>query len=303
MSAGIWVNAPAAARAGLEAAVRAGGGEVCTPDSATAIVWAVDDPPAIRRHLTPSIRWVQLSAAGIEDWFEAGVIDRERTWTAAKGVYADPIAEYVLAMLFVAARRLPEVVLTRRWQPLEVSLLRGKTVGIIGAGGIGTAVLRLLGPLGVHQIALTRSGRDVPDAAESVGPDELDELLRRSDFLLLAAPETAETRGLLSAQRLALLPAHAWIVNVGRGSIVDTPALIAALEGGRLGGAALDVTDPEPLPEDSPLWRLPNAIVTSHTASTLTLGREAFADRVRANTLRFGRGEPLLGVVDVDAGY
>jgi phosphoglycerate dehydrogenase-like enzyme len=131
----------------------------------------------------------------------------------------------------------------------------------------------------------------------------LESLLCRSDFVVLSAPETAQTIGLLNADRLALLPSHAWIVNVGRGSTVDTAALVTALETGRLAGAALDVTDPEPLPDGHPLWRLPNAIITSHTACTPSLGRAAFADRVRTNISRFIRGEALLGRVDADLGY
>jgi phosphoglycerate dehydrogenase-like enzyme len=304
MNARVWVNASTAPDcAALEAAVRSGGGELCASEEANAIVWAADDPPAIRQHLTPEVRWVQLSSAGIEDWFAAGVIDSERTWTAAKGVYAGPIAEYVLAMLLAAARRLPEVLRASRWQPSPVAVIAGKTVGVIGAGGIGTAALRLLAPLGVRGLALTRSHRDVPGAIESVGPDDLDKLLRRSDFLLLAAPETPETIGLLDADRLALLPSQAWIVNVGRGSIIDTDALVVALEAGRLSGAALDVTEPEPLPDAHPLWQLPNVIVTSHTACTPSLGRAALADRVGMNVARFSRGEGLLGLVDPGLGY
>ena len=303
MNARVWVNATTADCAALEAAVLSGGGEPCASDEANAIVWAADDPPTIRQHLRPEVRWVQLSSAGIEDWFAAGVIDRERTWTAAKGVYAEPIAEYVLAMLLAAARRLPEVLRATRWHPSPVAVIAGKTVGVIGAGGIGTAAVRLLVPLGVRCVALTRSPRDVPGAIESVGPDDLDKLLRRSDFLLLAAPETPETVGLLDADRLALLPSHAWIVNVGRGSIIDTDALVVALEAGHLSGAALDVTDPEPLPDAHPLWRLPNAIVTSHTACTPSLGRAALADRVGTNVARFRRGEALLGLVDPELGY
>jgi len=206
-------------------------------------------------------------------------------------------------MLLAASRRLPEVAADRSWRPREVSLLAGAVIGIVGAGGIGQAVIRLLAPFGAHTIALTRSRSEVPGATESVGPDDLESLLRRSDFLVLAAAETDETVGLLSAERLALLPAHAWIVNVGRGSILDTDALVEALHQQRLGGAALDVTTPEPLPDDHPLWQLPNALITSHTASTPRLGREQLALRITTNVGRFGRGEPLLGTVDVDLGY
>lgn len=302
-NARVWVNATVASRRILESAVLAGGGQLSPPHAANAIIWAVDDPPSIAEYLTPEVSWVQLSSAGIEDWFYAGVIDRARTWTAAKGVYAGPIAEYILAMLLAACRRLPEVVRGDRWRPLEVSVLAGKTVGLVGAGGIGAAALRLLAPLGANCVALTRGGGKVAGAAESVGPEGLDDLLSRSDFVVLATPETRETIGLISAARLALLPPNAWIVNVGRGSTIDTDALVTALGTGRLAGAVLDATDPEPLPEAHPLWQLPNAIVTSHTACTPTLGRSALADRVTTNVARFRRGEPLVGIVDPDIGY
>jgi phosphoglycerate dehydrogenase-like enzyme len=299
----IWVNARPEDRPVFEAAVESGGGVVSDAAVADAVVWAVDDPPSIRPYLTSQVRWVQLSSAGIEDWFDAGVIDQARIWTAAKGVYAEPIAEYALAMMLAAARRLPEVVGDATWQPRDVSSLAGATVGIVGAGGIGRALLRLLAPLGTHTIALTRGGRAVPGADESVGPDGLDGLLRRSDYVVLASPETAETIGLISAKEIASLQPHAWVINVGRGSILDTEALVRALAGGRIGGAALDVTSPEPLPDRHPLWQFPNVIVTSHTASTRRLGRDRLARRIQANVDRFSRGRELLGAVDVGLGY
>ena len=300
----VWLNARAANLAALEAAVATAGGEVCTdPEDANAIIWAADDPPSIRHYLNSSIEWVQLSSAGIEDWFEAGVIDTERTWTAAKGVYARPIAEYIVAMLLLAARHLQRVVNLSDWQPLDVEMLAGKTVGIIGAGGIGEAVLELLVPFEVRTIAMTRSGRKVSRADVSVGPDTLREMLPQCDHLVLAAPDTAQTNRLLSADELALLPSHAWIVNVGRGTIIDTDALVRALAAGRLGGASLDVTDPEPLPGGHPLWSQPNAIITSHTACTQRLGAERFAQRVGDNTTRFREGRALIGQVDPAAGY
>src|SRR5438034_1354860 len=217
--ASVWVNAPVAAAPALQAAVvRAGGAVSDDPGSANAIVWAMDDPPSIERYLAPSTEWVQLSSAGIEDWFQAGVIDERRLWTAAKGVYAKPIAEYVVAMLLTAARRLHQVVGDLEWRPRDVETLAGKTVGIIGAGGIGQAVVELLTPFGVQTIAMTRSGRNVSNAGTSVGPKALEQLLAQSDFVVLAAPETPQTIGMLSARQLALLQPHAWLVNVGRGT-------------------------------------------------------------------------------------
>jgi hypothetical protein len=127
----VWVNASSADRQRLEAAVLAGGGALSDPASANAIVWAADEPESARRYLAAGVEWVQLSAAGIEDWFAAGVIDADRTWTAAKGVYAAAIAEYVVTMLLAASRRLPELIGTRRWLPLEVETLAGKQSGTL----------------------------------------------------------------------------------------------------------------------------------------------------------------------------
>jgi phosphoglycerate dehydrogenase-like enzyme len=299
----VWIEADDASRPRLEDAVRLGGGVTVPLERARAIIWAADRPKDLQALLHAGIEWVQLPSAGIEDWFAAGVIDDRRRWTAAKGVYAGPIAEYVIGMLLAGARRLPELMRDRRWQPLDVRTLRGATVGIVGAGGIGSAVIELLRPMGVRTIAVTRSGRAVDGADLSVDTTEIGRVVRESDFLVLAAPETPGTRGLLDARLFAQMRPHAWLVNVGRGSIVDTHALVDALRDGRLAGAALDVTDPEPLPGGHALWGMPNVIITSHTACTPTLGASAFADRVQQNVHRFCAGAPLLGTVHTEHGY
>jgi phosphoglycerate dehydrogenase-like enzyme len=205
------------------------------------------------------------------------VIDDKRLWAAAKGVYDAPIAEYVLAMMLAFARRLTEVVVDSEWRHREPKLLAGHTIGIIGAGGIGQATIRLLTPFGVRTLALTRSGRQVPRASVSLGPGGLEGFW----------PKVRD---------------GACLINVGRGTLVDTDALVAELRDGRI-SAALDVVDPEPLPSDNPLWTLPNAIVTSHTANTARLGRAAMASRVSENVARFARGEEPLGLVDPAARY
>jgi phosphoglycerate dehydrogenase-like enzyme len=299
----LWIEADDAWRPGLEDAVRLGGGVTVPLERARAIIWAAGRPHDLQASLHDGIEWVQLSSAGIEDWFAAGIIDDPRRWTAAQGVYAGPIAEYVIGMLLAGARRLTELMRDRRWQPLDVRILRGTTVGIVGGGGIGSAVIELLRPMGARTIAVTRSGRAVDGADVSVGPTEIDRVVRESDFLVLAAPETPETRGLLDARLFRQMRPHAWLVNVGRGSIVDTQALVDALREGRLAGAALDVTDPEPLPRGHALWGMPNVIITSHTACTPTLGAAAFRARVEENVRRFRAGEPLLGTVHAEHGY
>jgi D-3-phosphoglycerate dehydrogenase len=152
-------------------------------------------------------------------------------------------------------------------------------------------------------LAVTRSGRDVPGATSSVPAERLDEVLRRSDYVVLAAPATSENRSMIAARELDLMKADAWLVNVARGSLVDTDALVGALAEGRIGGAALDVTDPEPLPAGHPLWSEPRALVTPHSANPSGLLLQALAGRVRRNVERFAAGQPLDGVVDVHRGY
>jgi phosphoglycerate dehydrogenase-like enzyme len=287
----------------LEQAVRDGGALVVPFEEADAVVWAADEPEDLAALLHPGIRWVQLLSAGIEDWFEAGVVDDCRLWTAGQGVHAGPIAEYLLAAILAGARGFPAYARQRSWQMRPPRQVAGSTVGIVGAGGIGRRLIELLRPFGVRVLALTRGGRTIPGADVSLGPDGLEPLLRESDYVALAAPQTAETRRLIGAPQLALMREHAWLVNIGRGAVVDTDALVDALRAGRIGGAVLDVTDPEPLPDAHPLWDLPNVLVTGHTASSWELGRPAFLERLRTNVSLFARGEPLLGLVDVRGGY
>jgi phosphoglycerate dehydrogenase-like enzyme len=263
----------------------------------------MSSPTALHGYLRPRVRWVQLSSSGVEDWFEAGVIDGGRVWTAAKGAAAEPIAEYILATLLAAARRIPEVVAERRWRRLPPRSLRGSVVSLVGAGRIGEAALRLLAPFGAYTIAVTRSGREVRGASESVGLERLDDALRRSDYVVLATPLTPATRGLLDRPRIDALKPGAFVVNVGRGPVLDTDALYDGVRTGQLDGAALDVTDPEPLPPEHPLWTHPNVIVTSHTASTPELAWPWFLELVEENVRRFGRGEELTGTIDVAERY
>jgi phosphoglycerate dehydrogenase-like enzyme len=287
----------------LESAVISGGGSVVPIAQANAIVCTGDDVELLRRSILPDVRWVQLGAAGIEMWFGAGLMSRDVVWTAAKGVYARPIAEHSLALILAAARGLPERARARTWGPTGGRLIAGATVGVIGAGGIGAELIDLLAPLGVRTIALTRDGRTVPNADVSVGPSALSSLLEQSDYVVLAAALTAETAGVISAASLACMRPDAWLVNIARGGLVDTEALVTALRAGTIGGAALDVTDPEPLPDGHILWTLPNVLITPHVASTPALGAPFLALRVEENVRRFGHGRELLGVVDQGLGY
>jgi phosphoglycerate dehydrogenase-like enzyme len=290
-------------RPDVEAAIFAGGGELAALPDAEAIVWTGDEPERLRASLHPGIRWVQLCAAGVDTWMDAGVIDHQRVWTAAKGVAARPIAEHVVCFLLAAARELPRRLAARSWGDAAGRSLAGTTAGIIGCGGIGTAVIDMLKPFGVSSIALTRTGRPVPGATCSLGAGSLDVLLAESDWVVVAAPVTPKTIRMIDRRALGLMRPCSWIINVSRGSIVDTGALLHALREGRIAGAALDVTDPEPLPPGHPLWKLPNVIVTPHTATTPVMHASSLCSRIQGNLSRFLSGKGLIGVVDVDEGY
>jgi phosphoglycerate dehydrogenase-like enzyme len=288
-------------------AVRQGGGRVVSDlREADALVWLDKDVDALRRHLRADLRWVQLPDAGVERWLDAGVVTGPTAFTSARGCYGPQVAEHAVALVLAMARRLPECGALPSWpvgeKPWGTSL-RGATVVLIGAGDIGTHLLTLLAPFGARVIAVTRSGRDVPGASRSVAVRDLETVLAEADVAVLAAPSTPDTVGLLSAARIAALPAHAVLVNVGRGELIDTDALVAALRDGCLAGAALDVTDPEPLPDGHPLWAQTRALITPHVANPPHLKLAALAGRVRDNTGRLVRGEPLLGLVEPDVGY
>lgn len=290
-------------RPGIEAAISAAGGELAVLPDAEAIVWTGDEPELLRESLHPGIRWVQLCAAGVDTWMDPGVIDRHRVWTAAKGVAARPIAEHVVCLLLAAARELPRRLTAKSWGDAAGRSLAGATVGIVGCGGIGAALVDLLTPFGASSIALTRTGRAVPGARCSLGAGALDVLLARSDWVVVAAPATPKTIHMIDRRALSLMRPHSWVINVSRGSIVDTDALVHALHEGRIAGAALDVTDPEPLPSGHPLWQLPNVIVTPHTATTPAMHASSLCSRIQGNLSRFRSGKSLIGVVDVDEGY
>jgi D-3-phosphoglycerate dehydrogenase len=283
-------------------AVRRGGGEPAAAQGADAIVW-LGDPDGLRAVLADGVRWVQLPSAGVEQWLEGGTVDDRRVWTSAAGAFAGSVAEHTLALVLAGRRRLAECARAHRWEDLPGLPLAGSTVAIVGAGGIGRAVLGLLGPFGVRTIAITRSGRDVPGADESLPVERLGAVWPRADVVVVAAPATAATRHLVGAAELEALPADALLVNVARGSLVDTDALVRALADGRLGAAALDVTDPEPLPEGHPLWDEPRALITPHTANPPAAMVPELAVRVEENVARFAAGEELLAPVEVERGY
>jgi phosphoglycerate dehydrogenase-like enzyme len=174
---------------------------------------------------------------------------------------------------------------------------------VVGTGGIGRALAAMLAPLGTRLLAVNRSGAPLDGAERTETTEELPALLPEADFVVLAASLTAATRQLFDRDMLARMRPDAWVVNVARGGLVDTDALVAALREGSIGGAALDVTEPEPLPDGHPLWELDNAIITPHTANTMDMGIVEYRSLVARNVAHFARGEPLEGLVDPALGY
>jgi phosphoglycerate dehydrogenase-like enzyme len=208
-----------------------------------------------------------------------------------------------LALLLAAAKGLPQAARARSWSAHRPRRLAGSTVGLVGAGGIGRHLAQLLAPLRPRILAVNRSEADVPGAAETVGPSGLHDVLARSDYAVLSAPLTASTRRLIGREELELLGPNGWLINVGRGAVVDTDALVAALKAGSLAGACLDVTEPEPLPDGHQLWSLPNVLVTPHAANPPGTHLPALAARIEENLRRYRNGQPLLGVIDLEHGY
>jgi phosphoglycerate dehydrogenase-like enzyme len=285
-----------------EAVERAGGKVSSAPEEAEAIVW-LGEPAELADVLHENVRWVQLHSAGVEAWVDSGVIDDRRVFTSAVGAYAETVAEHALALMLAGARRLHECARATEWGNRWGRLFAGSTIVILGAGGIGRALIRMVEPFDVRVLAVTRSGRQVPGATESFSADEVDKLWSEGDFFVIAAPATTATDKMIGARQLEAMQNHAWVVNVARGSLIDTEALVEALSAGSIGGAALDVTDPEPLPKGHPLWTEPRALITPHSANPPDALVRRLVERVEENVARFKAGEELIGVIDVEAGY
>ncbi|HEU0242445.1 MAG TPA: D-2-hydroxyacid dehydrogenase [Candidatus Limnocylindrales bacterium] len=269
----------------------------------------------------PKLRWVHSATAGVERVLTPASRERGLVITNARGVFSRPIAEYVMLMILAAARRLPQLLelqAERTWQPLEARELRDVTVGIVGLGSIGRAVGALATAFGCRVIATRRRPEAGAEAADGAGdepflgsvmldrvlpPERLDELLAESDFVVLAAPLTPDTVGLIGEASIATMKPGAWVINVARGELVDEHALARAVRNGRIGGAVLDTFREEPLPPTSPLYDLPNVILTPHTSWSSTRVLDRSVDLFCDNLRRYAAGEPLLNVVDPTAGY
>ena len=295
--------APDTAPEWLRGAIEDGGGSLVPPEEAEGLVWfGPFEPDALAPVLAASpARWVQLPWAGIEPYVH--LLTTDRTWTCGKGVYAEATAEHALALTLAMLRDLPRRVRSTTWEPRSGESLFDMRVTIVGGGGIGEVLVRLLTPFRCRITVVRRHPAPMTGVERVVGADELDESLPGADVVVLALPLTPETTGCIGAAQLARMERHAVLVNVARGAHVVTDDLLAALADGEIAGAALDVTDPEPLPDGHPLWTAPNVLITPHTANTLEMVQASVAHRVTENVRRFGAGQELVGLVDVELGY
>ena len=291
----------------LAGAVRAGGGEVVPVERAEALVWAspdkVDGLAEVLADHGDHLRWVQLPWAGVEPFRD--VFDDARAWTCGKGVYAEPVAELALSLTLAGLRGVGTYARSHSWREHGAvgTNLHGARVVAVGGGAITESYARMVAPFDVELVVVRRTAEPFPGALRTVTLDALDDELPDAAVVLVAAALTPATDGLFDARRLALMSPDAWLVNVARGRHVVTDDLVAALEVGNLGGAALDVTDPEPLPDGHPLWTLPNCIVTPHVGNTPEMAVPLLTARITENVRRWAVGEDLLGPVDVAAGY
>jgi len=256
----------------------------------------------------PRLMWVHSATAGVERVLTPAALERGVAITNARGVFSDPIAEYVLMMILSISRRLPllfELQRERTWQPLEGREMADLVIGVVGLGSIGRRVAELALTFGAHVIATRRqvdADHGLP-GAEVLSAEQLPELMSRSDFIVLALPLTSGTEGMFDDALLSNAKQGAWLVNVARGALLDDRALLRAVREGPLGGAVLDAFRDEPLPSDSPFYNTPNVIVTPHTSWSSRRVLERSIDLFCENLGRFQRGEPLLNLVDPRAGY
>lgn len=253
----------------------------------------------------PGLKWMHVFNVGVDHPIYSELLARGVRLTTSAGTTAGPIAQTAIAGMLMLARNFPRWIAAQRrraWDPMrgaEVPRdLRGQTMLVLGLGHIGNEIARLARLLGLHVVGVRRGGPRPGDAADELhAPDALPKLLPRADWLAIACSLTTETQGLVNAARIAALPRGARIVNVSRGKILVQEELIAALGSGHLAGAYLDVFDEEPLPPDSPLWELPNVIVTPHNSAA----SDGNGLRVNAlfleNLARWHRGEPLINEV------
>ena len=263
----------------------------------------IRDLPAV----APRLRWLQATSAGIGQMVQRVGLDRTNiVLTTASGVHARPLADFCLMSMLMFAKdyvRMEGEKRAKGWERYCGEELTGKTLAIVGLGRVGQEVARHGKRIDMRVVGTRRSDAPVPDVDKLFRPTELHAMLREADYLVLAAPHTPETEGIIGEAELALMKPSAVLINIGRGALVDEDALIRALQQKRLAGAALDVFRVEPPPRDSPLWEMPNVIMSPHSASTVTQENARITDLFCDNLRRYLGGQPLRNVLDTTKLY
>jgi phosphoglycerate dehydrogenase-like enzyme len=285
-------------------AVRAGGGEVVDVSEAQGLVWTdFDTTEELIATLAsnPGISWVQVPFSGVETYMP--YIDATRTWTSAKGVFGGAVAELALGLLIGGMRHVAGYAREQQWSEDHGRTLFGARVTILGAGGIAQSLISMLQPFGCRITVVRNRQGDLLGVDEVVKISQLNEALLQADAVVMALALTPQTHGIMGKEQFEKMQSHAWLVNVGRGQQIVTDDLVWALKSGQIGGAALDVTDPEPLPAGHPLWSMSNCIITPHVGNTAEMVPPLLALRITENVRRLAASQPLVGVVDPTLGY
>lgn len=261
-------------------------------------------------HMAPRVRWVHTRAAGIDNLLFPELIAHRAVLTNGSGVFSDSLGEFVLgAILYFAKdfRRMIRNQMESKWAPFNVTEISGQTVGIVGYGDIGRAIATRVRSMGMRVLGMTRRGpllyNTDPLVSRIYGPGERIEMIAQCDYVVVAAPLTPETRGMIGDAEFAAMKPNAVVINVGRGPVIDEGAMLRALLAGSVKGAGLDVFDTEPLPEGHPFYRLENVLLSPHCADHTADWLEDAMRFFISNFERYRKGEPLLNVVEKELGY
>ena len=271
------------------------------------IIFGLPRPNQLK--MAEKLRWLQLISAGAEGYIDLNLYkNKDILLTNSRGVYSLPMAEHVFAMILAHNRNIQEYALLKKdksWNKvLDTKDLYGSTIGIIGLGDIGIEVAKRAKAWGVRVLALKRTPSKKQDYVDELYlGQEIDDLLRQSDYIVLSLPATKKTKGIISEEKLRIMKPNAFLVNVGRGQLIDQEALIKALSNNWIGGAGLDVMTPEPLPYDSPLWELPNVIITQHSSYMSRGNNKRRFEMFIENLRRYLNKENLINIVDFSEGY
>ncbi|MFE8072402.1 D-2-hydroxyacid dehydrogenase [Marinobacteraceae bacterium S3BR75-40.1] len=253
------------------------------------------------------LRWIHATSAGVDALMIPEVVDSDILVTNAQGIFDRSIAEYVLGVILMFAKDFPHSIALQRdhnWKHRDTERAQGKRVLVVGAGSIGRQIAKLTGAIGMDVYGIARHARqDNPDFREVFANEDLNEQLGKADYVVVAAPLTPSTEGLFDNDTFAAMQPHARFINIGRGPIVKTEALLSALQNKVIAGACLDVFEEEPLPADHPLWDQPNMLITAHMAGDFIGWRAALTEQFLENYQRWQEEQPLINQVDKKLGY